>query len=400
MSLMVLSPLSHGFLESPTVLPKGVNSVSLITGRIDGLTHQFNSQGQLTSLKDAKSIELSSEILTAMNPQFETLQATLNQFGPYQFGEKLHLGKIFIDINPNVSYYAPVYARGITDKWTLAFTSPFMQFDYKINLDHVGSNINDIRGQLYGLSNELDAAFDQLDVDGIETINQHFNEKKLAPLKSYKKSIWGDFKITSLYKFYSDEKSQYTSKTLITLPTGPKDNPDDLTDPEGFAETSIEEKFIFSKKSESLYEFVGAVGYKLIFPTKKAVRIPADESDFLPGPETKQVLTVLGGEQLTLNLSIAKKISNKFSLGFGYEYINKRKDRHTNGPISDYSFLTEGTNRESSGVDMEISYSTVEAYFKKQALLPMTVWFSASNVITGINTAKNINYSLWLMMFF
>lgn len=84
----------------------------------------------------------------------------------------------------------------------------------------------------------------------------------------------------------------------------------------------------------------------------------------------------------------------------GYNFNKKSRDNYFHPIEQNTSLLEENTASIAHSVEFEISYSTVNQYYKRTAKAPFNVWFSVSDIFKGTNIQRQTNYALWGMIFF
>jgi hypothetical protein len=216
MSLILGAVLPVHALDSSDVLPAHINSPSVRIGYVSGIGERFTSNGSLMSLTDVNSLTFDSKKLTTIEPRVQQLISVLNQFGQQQMGNALTLGTLHINISPEVNYYAPVHAYGITDKWTIGVGVPIIHYKNKIALTQEGSNLATIQRQAGGISPELDSAFDELHKSLVTSAQQELSGKGYKPLQNVDTTFVGDMQLVSLYQLFNNRRLALLTKTSLS----------------------------------------------------------------------------------------------------------------------------------------------------------------------------------------
>lgn len=390
-------PLSA--MDSTEVLPESINSPSIRMGVVSGIGMKFLANGDLMSHGDFHSIEFNVANLRQFEPRVNELVAALNQFGSRRFGDQLSLGVLRVDTAPEVRYLAPVYARGITKQWTVGFGLPVIQYKNRIRLQQSGSNLDAIRAEIGNASTGLNEAFDQLNVDLAVVAQDQLAQKGYKPLTDRDETQIGDLQLVSLVQMNKEEKFSTQLKTLLSVPTGQGDDPDDLADLGVYGYTAIENQllgnFYFTGKLQAAAKF----GYRYTLPDRVVRRVPANESDALPGPSTKQTVNRRTGDAFFGGGSVTYSISQDLDIGLGLEFTRKGADAYAGTEPLRYD-LIEGKGSSSDRVRFGVSYSSIEPFLAGNALLPSIVAYEFSDNIGGVNVERMAIHEIWLQLFF
>lgn len=190
-------------LEGVELLPQGVNMMAMKSGNYVALDTHFTAQNELISQTELHSVSLSQSYVSKFEPRVQELAHVLNQFGQYGLGDQLDMGYLEIKIHPTVTYFAPVYAYGITNSWTVGAAMPLVHYRNEISIDHSGSNIDSLKKELSGISPQIDSAFKQMEFSGDSLLQDTLSKKGYQRLESVDKTIYGDMMVFSRYKYLS-----------------------------------------------------------------------------------------------------------------------------------------------------------------------------------------------------
>lgn len=400
-SLFVAAGLQAHALDSSDVLPAHINSPSVRIGYISGIGEKYTSNGSLMSLTDVNSITFDSKKLLSVEPRVQQLISVLNQFGQQQMGNALTLGTLHIAIDPSVNYYAPINAYGITDKWTVAVGVPIIHYKNNIALTQEGSNLDAIQHQAGGISPELDSAFDELRKGLVQSAKDELAGKGYKPIQNVDTTFVGDVQLVSLYQVFNNKRTALLTKTTFNLPTGPKDDPDDLTDLSDFGETSVSEGAVLTYMLTPKLRLSGLLTGTYGIPDKIDKRVPTSADDSLPDASTKQNVNRQIGASVSVGASSMYWFTQRWSAGVGFDVMTKAADKYWGSQSgSRYDLLESETAQTSERVRFGVSYDTISAYLAKQSFMPAMVSYSYSDTIAGVNIARQTIHELWLTMFF
>jgi hypothetical protein len=398
--LMVLSPMAQA-LDSSDVLPSHVDSPSVRIGYVSGIGQKYTSNGSLMSLTDVNSMTFDAKKLVAIEPRVQQLISVLNQFGQQQMGSALTLGTLHINTEPAVNYYAPIHAHGITDKWTIAVGVPIIHYKNNIALTQEGSNLDAIQKQAGGISPELDSAFDELHAGLVQSAQKELAGKGYKPLQNVDTTFVADTQLVSLYQIFNNKRLALLTKTTLNLPTGPKDDPDDLTDLSDFGQTNVSEGAVLTYMLLPKLRVSGLLTGTYGIPDTIDKRVPTSANDSLPDASTKENVHRQIGSSLSLGVSTMYWFTQKWSAGAGYDIVTKGADRYWGDrATSHYNLLESDSNQIAHHVRFGISFDTISSYLAKQAFMPAMVTYTYSDTISGINVSRQTIHELWLTMFF
>lgn len=387
-------------MDSTEVLPESINSPSLRMGVVSGIGMKFMAGGDLMSLGETNSIEFDTRTLTQFEPRVNQLASVLNQFGNQRLGDALSLGVLHVETVPEVRYLAPVYARGLTTNWTVGFGVPILSYKNKLSLQQSGSNVAAIRAQFGNALPELNAAFDELDVPLSTRAAQVLAQKGYKPLVDRSETQVGDVQLVSLYQFSKRERTSAQLKTIISLPTGKGDDPDDLADLGAFGYSAIENQLVANYTLSSKWLFAGKAGFRYTLGDRVERRVPVDENDSLPAQDTKETVARQTGGALFGGVSATYTISSSWDCAAGYDITRKFSDRYDGTNGKRYDLLGSNTETTAERIRLALSYSSVETFFAGKAWLPSMISYEFSDTIRGVNTERMTVHEIWLQLFF
>jgi hypothetical protein len=387
-------------MDSTEVLPESINSPSVRMGVVSGIGMKFLADGDLMTLGDLNSVEFDISTLRQFEPRVNELVAVLNQFGSQRLGDQLSLGVLRVDTTPEVRYLAPVYARGITRQWTVGFGLPVVNYRNKLSLTQQGSNLQAVRSQVGNASVDLNEAFDQLSVNLATVAQETLIKKGYKPLVDRNESLIGDLQIVSLVQMNKEEKFSTQLKTLLSVPTGEGDDPDDLADLGAFGYTALENQILGNYNPRKRWQLAAKLGYRYTLPDRVSRRVPTREDDTLPGPETKMIVNRRTGDAFFGGGSVTYSLSPELDLGLGWEFSRKSADTYSGPAAARYDLISNQVASSSDRLRIGISYSSIESFFAGQAMLPSIIAYELSDTIAGRNTERIAVHELWLQLFF
>lgn len=393
-------------MDSTEPLPSHVNSPAFRYGMVSGVDSKYNSSGAVETLSDINTVNFNSDQLKKISPEIETLVLVLNQLsGTQRLGDQLNLGTLRIETEPNVKYFVPIYARGITNDLTLGAAMPVVFYKNKLSLVQSNSNAAEICRQIGPTpSDDLRDACNKLKSTRMtDEVRKELANKGYRPIEDRNETLLGDFQLVSFWRFFNqDQLDRHTMvlRNTVTLPTGKSNDPDDLADLGSFGQTAIEAQLLHNYMIVPRVRFATKAAYKLTLPDHVDARVPKSEGDFLPGPETKQKVSRNLGDTTTLGAAVTWNFFGDFGVAGGYEYALKSADRFGGDRGSRYDLLEKDTGSEAHRLRAGFSYDTIGLYKRTKSVPPMKLDFEVSNTIAGRNSDRSLTNELSLMLFF
>jgi len=387
-------------LDGTSVLPSGIRSPAVRFGIVGNIDQRYTSSGSLQTLSDFHSIQFDAATLRQVEPRAQQLISVLNQFGHQNLGDALSLGVLRIETKPEVSYLAPIYAYGMTSRLTLAFGLPVITYRNRLSLSQSGSNVAAIQAEVGRSIPELSAAFDQLNTSLVSSVQRELAQKGYRSLSDREQTIAGDLQLAAIYRFFESPRWTAASKTYLTLPTGPKEDPDDLAQLSIFGETSLEEAVVLNYQPFARTRMAAKMAYRWTVPDKITKRVPESSSDSLPSADRKENLRRDLGDVITIGASAAYQVLSRWSLAGGYELMSRYADQYRGSRGWNYSLLESETAGYAVRTRAALEYSSTDAYLAKQALLPMLFAYEFMDTIAGQNIERQTRHEISLTLFF
>lgn len=385
--------------DTPEVLPKGIRSAALKVGAMSGLNEYYTSSGELKYLHDIHSVELDSQTLVQNEPSVADLMQVLNQFGHAGLGDQLHLGRLSVNAHPEITYYVPIFLYGMTKQLTVGMAVPVVSYRNDIQLIHRGSNISSLKEEFGDSSPEISAAFDELDKDMRARFSQTLSEKGYKPLTGKNEQYLGDIQLVSAYRHSDWGSLQHATQVYVGLPTGPKPDPNDLTDVETFHRLSIRPNWVWARSLSARTGILGQVSYQMILPGSIEKRVPLHEGDHLPDQSQTMKLKEDLGDSWATTFAVGFKNTTNLTTTIGLTYEEKAKDEYS-GASSSLYLLEKNTERKAYVAKFEVFYSSVKDYFNKTAKIPGDITYELSRVMAGENIENEIRHDFLFRIFF
>lgn len=394
--------MSFSAYDTATILPEGIRNLAIKQGNYASLNQTFGSSGNLQYLGDSKSVELNLSTLKGFSPRVEELARAIDAFSSQNIGSQIHLGYLQIKTDPEVRFRAPVLAYGLSSKWTVGVGIPIISYTNDIQLSHSGSNIDEIKRQLQGggVPREIQDGLTELSQPVVPLVESTMAQMGYKPFGKRDETFIGDIQVVGLYNFLSSDTWSSTVRFSLGLPTGPKDDPDDLGDLDQFGRWSLETAGILSRKWSPLWMTHSKLSYMLTPSQSVEKRIPTTRGEaFIPVTQ-KDTISRDAGDSWTGAQVFEYYVRPWLSLGTGIEYIFKGEDRFSNSSKGNSELLSEGTSSSSLNSIFAVNISTIELFQLKGRFLPLYLMYQFSDTLQGVNTERKKTHELSLSLFF
>lgn len=402
-SLMLLAaPLSHA-MDSTEILPVGIHSPAMRFGFVSGVDSKYTADGSVMSLNEINTVNFDAAQLARIDPEVTTLVNVLNQFSQQQLGSQINLGTLRVETEPSVRYIAPIYARGITDRLTLAVAVPVVFYENKLTMNQSASNVNAVCAQFKSLQEDfpdLKDACQRLDVKVVDAARDEIKKQGFKPIQDRKETVMGDAQLVGLWKAHESGETSTTLRTTLTLPTGQKNDPDDLADLGIFGLTAVEPALLFNYLPWNRIRLALKAGYKFVVPDHPTMRVPGGEGDILPGTQTKERISRNIGDSLLFGGAVNLAITSAITLAGGYEFSHKFADTFAGARGARYDLLARNTKAQSHKLRAAISYDTIALYQRTKSVPPLKLDYEIANTVAGMNSERQMVNELSLTMFF
>lgn len=387
----MVSTVSVFAMEKAVVLPKRVSHPSIRVGTITGFGDKYHSNGLLGSIGDNYSRTFDANTISSMMPEASALIASLNQFGSYRLGDRLNLGTLKIEADPTVRYEAGVFAHGITENFTLVAVVPVVHYQVNASVYQTGGNVREIVG---ALPEDLRNQVSRFQVNLVEQFNSRMSAAGYSSFGSRTDTYVGDSQILSFYRYHESRFWSGVVKTSLTLPTGPKDNPDDLLDLPFFGQTAIGVHFLQDLKPWPHWIFGAYAGHTIKIPDRIVKRVPETENEPIPAADRKEEVVRDLGDVTTGGVNTRYLLTDSWEVGAGLEFGFKNADSYSGNRGWNYDLIAKDTYSEWTKFQGALEYSTTNSYLKKDFPIPLAIAYEYSDTISGINVERQVTHEL------
>ena len=380
--------------QDTETLPSGISSPQIRVGIVSGLGETWGSDHNLYNLGETRSVPFDAQTLAKVNSQAQALINALNLLGTQGLGSQINLGTLNVNTTPQVNYFAPVFAYGLNDKWTIGVGLPVVNYQNHIQLSSSGSNLDFYRQQL----GDIPA------INNLQNINLAVEAQKVIvakgylPLQDRNETYLADAEIALMHRLPDYDQWSFMHSITLTLPTGPQYNPDDLMALNTFGRTSITNGLVAAYQVRPRWNLIPYASLDTPIPDRVSRRVPTSEDDLLPDADTKQTVTRYLGMTTTVGGDVKWDATNNWQFKTGTAFAWHAEDVYEGSGRMD--LLEENTDSYVQIVKAGISYSTITAYKQKLAKIPSKISLEISDTVDGRNIERQLRTDITAMMFF
>ncbi len=410
--VLVVSALTIGTqafaIDKAQVLPKGVNYGSVRLGMMDRMGEIFGPSGGISFRGDALSQEFDLPKIKkfadpSMSEKLDKLTKTLDTFGSGGLASQLSLGTLQFQVDPNINYYAPVYARGVTENLTLGIAFPIVNYKVDVGIRQVNSNVQKVKKEMQPLidqSAELRAGFKDLEQSLVTRFDEMRMKAGYKPVRSRDDTFLGDVQLVAFYQVVKDFRNSLVLRGGVILPTGPEDDPDDLADLDNQHQGAVGAGGIFDRSLGGRWTWGTGLYFLARIPDHSPQRVPKSEDDALPGADRKETLDRDLGDTATATTNIRYQVSDYIEAAVGYEAGTKGPDRFSGSHDWEYQLLSKNSYQTWNKAVVALEYSTVTGFKNGADPIPFSISYDFSDTFSGVNIERQQVHEVGLKMFF
>lgn len=387
------------------VLPKGRHQMTLRFGEKSHLSEKFDSAGTLQSAQRLNQ-RFDKEFLIQQNPQLKQLVGLIDSLYPHQnVSQNLDPGALGFQGDAAARYVIPQIARGMTSRWSLGVAIPIVDFKTTVKPTNMGANkTSKLFGTMSADNAAQSAALGQAEALFRGGPTSLFNS--MTDGKGYKRveprndTFVADIVVGSNYKLFQNRQFGMYAMNLLTLPTGPKDDPDDLVDLGVFHKTALKNVLYTNYSPRNDLEFGLGVYYTAQFEDDMVKRVPTSETDTIPDASTKETVDRNPGDKLGIESAVVYMPHERVEFGFGYDFESKQKDSYSGSKGSRYDLLENNTDTEVQILRLKASYTTVTSFVGGKSQIPYSITYAYADFFDGKNVEREKTHEMLLKFYF
>ena len=400
-SVLLVSAGAVSAFESTKVLPKGVRNLD-IRGLYTTTSKKTNKDGNVEPLAEPlfRPLRFRNIVDGEKGLKKTQLQAFLISQG---IKPEDTAGEFTADLNAQINVWAPIFAWGLTENWTVAAALPYYSASTDIK---VGFRTNEgadrfmaalTTNSMNNFQSAVEAAEKFQNAPG--RLNTRLSENEYEPLGRWNKTAFGDLTIASKYLAHNGDRIKVASQLGFVAPTGRKDSPDILTDlPFGDGQWDLFAGLLsdqFLSSSVFLNQFVK---YTYQAPGRKDVRWKTyDETVLAERRSTDFKL----GDKVDAGVSMQfEQETTGITGGLGGLYFRKYGDRYDVDYLASKNELQRATDQNALYWQARIGYSTLPAFKRKEFAAPLTATLEYRKQYSSRNVPVTDFTQLDLNLFF
>lgn len=395
-------------VDKAQVLPKQVNYLSVRFGIVDHLSETYGASGGINFRGEALSKNFDIKNMREfasdeIKVKLDRLEKTLKGMGNSDLATQLNMGTLKFDVDPRIRYTAPVYAHGVTERFTLGIAFPFINYKTNIQMSQVGSNIPQVKQELKAIaenSKELRDGLNELDKSMVERFSKEVADRGYKPIRNRDDSFLGDVQVVGLYHLVRQPRENLVVRTGVILPTGPEDDPDDLTDLENQHQLAIGAGVVNDYSLSNRWTLGSGMYMIARLPDRSTQRVAENENESLPGPERKENLERDLGDSISVNGNIRYQVNDYFEATAGLEAGTRGPDSYSGTRGWDYQVLAKNSYQAWNKSIFALEYSTVTGFVKGRDPIPFTISYDFSDIFAGTNIERQQVHEFSLKMYF
>lgn len=392
---------------NPGVLPVGRHQVTFRVGQVSEIQDKFNKDGTLQS-PSRMNKRMDNKFLMKQ-PQFQALVKMMknNVLPNVDIEKEADAGALEFRGEANVDYFAPQIARGITQNWSVGIAVPIVRYQADIEAYNKGTNTlvkllstpvapEKSMELSKTMGRQMKAA-----IGGPKALAaEDFNNKKLKPISGRDEQFMGDIVLGSSLRLYDTKRVDFYLLNQLTLPTGPKDDADDMLDLNIFGKTQLQTIFFTSFDVYSWLELGLGVSYTWAIEDDIVKRVPRFDGDDIPPYSARETLDKDPGDSVGAQFYSNVKLSDYYHVGAGYEMGRKQSDKYSGSKDSRYDLLERNTDTQYGIAKFKATYSAVDGFMRGEEKIPYSVTYAFADHIYGKNVEREMTHELLLKFYF
>ena len=366
-------------------LPAGVRNITYRYIQTGEITGSYGSTGNFKGYNVNANINADS--IKGVNAAVDTYLNSLSAADYADFSFGTFQGSATSKVSAQV--FGGAY--GVTNRLTAYGYIPFYSAEVDLKIERTQKGRNNV-GSAIQLENLPD-----VDVRLIQSL--FVNYYHYQPLGKWKATDFGDAEFGVMYQLAKWNNAGALINFGGVAPTGRKDNPDILQDiafGDGQWDAFLEMGGGFNLTND--WSVDNWTRYTYQFPYSAIVRAP--DSKVFPITANKVEAHIKLGNKAQNNSQVTYKFSESWSssLLYSLEYVEPT-DYKSSNPVSD-SILESDTEKLTHTARLNLGFSTLSLYRKKQFFMPMSLNLAVQSTFAGKNIPKYSRADFEIRLFF
>lgn len=377
--------------DTAEVLPKGIARAKIDYFHSFPVKDIYNENGDKEPVAHDFNTDLNSSVFGVL-ALFDPLTTSLG-LGPAS------LGKSVVSFEYEFRKAEILLMYGLSDKLSVGVMVPYywVDVDVKTAIDttnaNLGTNANFPSSSPdpivpfgapgytpFTVGNIQDMLGNGLVVNGVKVLDG-FGYK---PVESWSGHGVGDIELGGRYQYYKTKNWRLAFTGGVRLPTGEKDDPDNLVD-YAFGEGCYSLLFRLNNDFTGVSNLTlnATLKYDLTLPTSLDRRVLDDVN--IPITANKEKVDINTGDVFELETTAYYDVTKAVKASLLYRYATKQKDKVSGKRGFNYSTIEDRTNFTEHLYIAGLSYSTLPMYLDKKFPVPLIASLSYRNRFAGKN---------------
>ena len=387
--------------ESTAVLPKGIRNVKMLSFTTEVLS-KFDSGGSVNSLgsKFQKNVTYSDLYKGRPAAEQELTKGYMQSQG-IDNPETKTFGSTTGSASARVTATIPVFAFGVSEKWTTALAFPIVYTNTFVDTAFsVTEGGQAFFGKLASDTNTNKAKAGQQKF--INPVVDQVNYLGYEPLQGESQTSLGDVRWINKYLISKNISRAILIKQFVTLPTGKVANPNNLMAiSTGDGQWDLGAAAIADWYLSPKFTLTTHLDYTAQAPDHTAKRIPVS-SDSSLSPDTDYKTYRNLGDLAGGSVALKYEVHETTTLGVGYSIQHKYGDVYRGSQYAQarYDYLTNDTDQDMRAVLAGVNFSTIPLFRKKLFAAPLEAKANYTEILAGRNVAADSIYAVDVSVYF
>jgi hypothetical protein len=386
--------------DSAKVLPKKIRNVRY-NQLMTEANNKFGSAGSIVQMGNALNVNVSyAKMISGKDTVDEqtTLQAHLIKEG---IDENSTAGQTTGVVNVEVNAQVPIFAYGLTKKWTAAIVVPTIIA--KTNVDfgfNASASLQKVAADLIAQGKGFKATEVQSKTNNA-VVDKILKKGYEMPV-SEEKTMLGDIRLVNKYLVRKDDMLSIALVGEVVLPTGEEKNINKAIDvAAGDGQLDLGFGAVYELNISPKLVAYGRTHYTFQLADQVAYRVPEESDSQLSKDIDPQVERDLGNI-FYQSLGVSYQMTNLFKLKSQYTYQFKQKDEYNGSKYSAerYSWITPDSEQTIHSIHAGVSFSTISLFRAKKFPVPLEFNFTMGKAFSGFNVVTATTYVAEFAMYF
>ena len=386
--------------DNAKVLPKGVYNI-----RYNNISTQANSKygpyGTVLPMGHAMNLNITYEkLVEAQKTPLERgiLEGYLSKQGKSLWNIT---GQSTGVVNVDIQAHVPVFAWGVSHKWTTALIVPIVKIKMNIDAGFVASeDLQDITNKLVDEGKRYKAREIQEKSD--RAIENKLEKNKYENLNNEEKTMIGDIRMVNKVNIRIKENYVMALTGEITLPTGKIAEINKIVDvPAGDGQFDLAVGLVTDYYYSPKLTISAKMNYIWQIADTTSIRIPSKSDSKITLDIDPQVQRDLGNIFYT-SLGFSYEVFEGFKVKGQYTFQDKERDMYKGQKFNFYRYYWIGKDSEQilHSLQIGISYSTISLFRQKKFIVPLDFSFLGGVTLGGNNVIQDPSVVVEMAIYF